>query len=60
VVEPGDPEALADALVRVLENRQFAERLSRGALEDAEQLRWTPDRYAMALRQIVDAAVLTG
>jgi glycosyltransferase involved in cell wall biosynthesis len=60
LVEPGDPNALAGALVRVLENRQFAERLSRGALEDAEQLRWTPDLYATALRQFVDAAVLTG
>lgn len=60
LVEPGDAGALASALVRVLENRQLAERLSRGALEDAGYLRWTPDRYATALRQFVDAAVLTG
>jgi glycosyltransferase involved in cell wall biosynthesis len=58
-VEPGDPESLADALVRVLEDRQFAERLARGALADAQQLRWTPDRYARALRQLVDTAILT-
>jgi glycosyltransferase involved in cell wall biosynthesis len=59
LVAPGDPEALAGALVRVLEDRQLAERLSRGALEAAEHLRWTPDRYAKALRGLVDAAVLT-
>jgi glycosyltransferase involved in cell wall biosynthesis len=60
LVAPGDPEALASALVRVLEDRQLAERLSRGALQDAEHLRWTPDRYAKALRGLVDAVVLTG
>jgi glycosyltransferase involved in cell wall biosynthesis len=59
LVEPGDAQALADALVRVLEDRQLAERLSRGALQSAEHLRWTPDRYAKALRQLVDTAVLT-
>jgi glycosyltransferase involved in cell wall biosynthesis len=60
LVEPGDAQALADALLRVLEDRQLAERLSRGALDSAERLRWTPDRYANALRDLVDAAVLTG
>jgi glycosyltransferase involved in cell wall biosynthesis len=59
LVEPGDADALADALVRVLEDRQFAERLSRGALQSAQHLRWTPERYAEALRQLVDTAVLT-
>jgi glycosyltransferase involved in cell wall biosynthesis len=48
LVEPGDAEALAAGLVRVLEDRQFAERLSRGALQSAQHLRWTPDRYAKA------------
>jgi glycosyltransferase involved in cell wall biosynthesis len=59
LVEPGDAEGLAGALVRVLEDRELAERLSRGALEAAEHLRWTPDRYAKALRDFVDRAVLT-
>lgn len=59
LVEPGDAEALAAALVRVLADRRFAERLSRGALQSAQHLRWTPDRYAKALRQLVDTAVLT-
>jgi glycosyltransferase involved in cell wall biosynthesis len=60
LVEPGDAEGLAAALVRVLEDRELAERLSRGALQSAERLRWTPDRYAKALRHFVDTAVLTG
>jgi glycosyltransferase involved in cell wall biosynthesis len=59
LVEPDDGEALAAALVRVLEDREFAQRLARGALQHAEQLRWTPDRYANALRELVDTAVLT-
>jgi glycosyltransferase involved in cell wall biosynthesis len=59
LVEPGDAEALAAGLVRVLEDRQFAERLSQGALQSAQYLQWTPDRYAKALRQLVDTAVLT-
>jgi glycosyltransferase involved in cell wall biosynthesis len=59
LVEPGDPGALARALLRVLEDREFAERLSSGAREAAEHLRWTPGRYAEALRELVDAAVLS-
>jgi glycosyltransferase involved in cell wall biosynthesis len=59
LVEPGDAEGLAAALVRVLEDREFAERLSRGALQSAQHIRWTPDRYAKSLRQLVDTAVLT-
>jgi glycosyltransferase involved in cell wall biosynthesis len=58
LVEPGDAEALAAALVRVLADRRFAERLSRGALQSAQHLRWTPDRYAKALREPVDTAIL--
>jgi hypothetical protein len=44
--------------LRVLQDREFAERLSSGAREAAEHLRWTPGRYAEALRELVDAAVL--
>jgi glycosyltransferase involved in cell wall biosynthesis len=57
LVAPGDAAALAAALVRVLDNRQLAERLSQGALERAEELRWTPERYAQALRQLVERAL---
>jgi glycosyltransferase involved in cell wall biosynthesis len=55
LVEPGDVEGLAAALTRVLADRGLAERLARGAAEDGEYFRqWTPDRYADALRALVD------
>jgi glycosyltransferase involved in cell wall biosynthesis len=57
LVRRGDAEELADALVRVLDDRSFAERLSRGALEDAERLRCTPTEFSTALRQFVDSAL---
>jgi glycosyltransferase involved in cell wall biosynthesis len=58
VVERGSPEALADALVRVLSDRSFAEWLGRGALKDAERLRWTPMRYARALEDLVERVLM--
>ena len=54
LVEPGDPGQLARALVRVLNDRELAERLGRRALADAGQLRATPGRYAEALRDVVE------
>lgn len=57
LVPRGDAAALAEALVRVLDDRQLAERLSRGAMEAGEQLRWTPERYARTLRRFVDHAL---
>jgi glycosyltransferase involved in cell wall biosynthesis len=59
LVAPGDAPALADALVRVLTDRTLAERLSRGALEDAARLRSTPEHFAEAFRRLVDDAVRT-
>ena len=57
LVPRGDVEGLADALVRILDERTFAERLSRGALEDAERLRCTPTEFSTAFRQFVDSAL---
>ena len=57
LVPPGDVERLADALVRVLSDRELAERLSRGALEDAYRFSWSPERYAHAVRDLVDRAM---
>lgn len=54
LVRPGDPASLADGLGRVLADRALADRLGRAAAEDAERFRWTPDRYADALRELVD------
>jgi glycosyltransferase involved in cell wall biosynthesis len=60
LVPPDDAEALADALARVLGDRPFADRLGRAAAEDAEQFRWTPERYANALRDLVDRVLAGG
>jgi glycosyltransferase involved in cell wall biosynthesis len=57
VVERGDAAALADALVRVLSDRDFAERLGRGAAEDAAELGRSPERYAQALADLVERAL---
>jgi glycosyltransferase involved in cell wall biosynthesis len=57
LVPPGDAERLADALVRVLSDRELAERLGRGALEDAGRFHWSPERYADAVRDLVDRAM---
>jgi glycosyltransferase involved in cell wall biosynthesis len=57
LVPPGDAERLADALVRVLSDRELAERLGRGALEDAGRFHWSPERYADAVRDMVDRAM---
>jgi glycosyltransferase involved in cell wall biosynthesis len=53
LVEPGDPEALADALVRVLSDRALAERLAEGARAAATPWLQTPDQYARRMRELV-------
>jgi glycosyltransferase involved in cell wall biosynthesis len=58
LVEPGDTTALADALVRVLGDRELAERLASGARESAEPWLATPEEYAARLREAVDRVVL--
>jgi len=54
LVEPGDPQGLADALVRVLSDRPLAERL--GAASHAAVRPWlaTPEEYARRIRELVD------
>jgi glycosyltransferase involved in cell wall biosynthesis len=55
LVEPEDPAALADALVRVLADPASAQRL--GAAGHASVQSWlaTPDEYARRIRELVDA-----
>jgi glycosyltransferase involved in cell wall biosynthesis len=57
LVPRGNVEELADAMVRILDDRAFAERLSRGALKDAERWRCTPGEFSRAFRQLVDSAL---
>lgn len=57
LIPAGDAGALAQALLRVLRDREFAARLAAGALADARQFQWTPAGYARAVRQMVDSVV---
>jgi glycosyltransferase involved in cell wall biosynthesis len=53
LVEPGDPDALADALVRVLSDRVLAERLAEGARSAAAPWLQTPEQYAQRMRELI-------
>ena len=53
LVDPDDPAALADALVRVLSNRALAEQLSDGARGAAAPWLQTPEEYARRMRELV-------
>ena len=54
LVEPGDTEALAEALVRVLSDREVAERLGRGAHASADLWTISPQEFARRLRALVE------
>jgi glycosyltransferase involved in cell wall biosynthesis len=53
LVEAGDPDALADALVRVLSDRALAEGLAEGARAAAAPWLQTPEQYAERMRELV-------
>jgi glycosyltransferase involved in cell wall biosynthesis len=53
LVPPRDPQALADALERVLADRGLAEQLGAGAKRSAETWVATPDEYAARLEALV-------
>jgi glycosyltransferase involved in cell wall biosynthesis len=53
LVPPEDPEALADALTRVLSDHELQERLSEGALASASEWLQTPEQYAAHVRELV-------
>ena len=53
LVPPQDPQALADALVRVLSDSVLAERLGAGAKASAAEWVATPDEYAARLEALV-------
>jgi glycosyltransferase involved in cell wall biosynthesis len=58
LVEPRDPVALADAIVRVLANRELATRLGSAARRNVEELAETPEKYAARLRSLVERTLL--
>ena len=53
LVPPEDPDALADALVRVLSDRALQERLAAGARTSAADWLQTPEQYAAHVRELV-------
>ena len=57
LVPPGDTEALADALVRLLSDRAEAERLAAAARPSVEPWLATPEEYAQRVRLLVDGTI---
>lgn len=57
LVPPGDPPALADALIRVLRDAELAERLGGTARRTGESLMATPAEYAAKVADVVRAAL---
>jgi glycosyltransferase involved in cell wall biosynthesis len=54
LVEPGDAAVFADAVVRVLTDRELAERLAAGAAASADRWLQAPEEYADRMRDLVD------
>ena len=54
LVPPGDASALAGALVRVLQDRELAERLGSAARIAVQPWLATPEEYARQIRDLVD------
>ena len=57
LVPPDDSDALADALIRPLEDRGLLERLAAGARASAEPWLQTPDEYARKMLALVESAL---
>jgi glycosyltransferase involved in cell wall biosynthesis len=54
LVEPGDTQELADAIVRILTDRPLAERLSAGAHASAGFWTSSPEEFASRIRALVE------
>ncbi|MCZ7589612.1 MAG: glycosyltransferase family 4 protein [Gaiella sp.] len=57
VVDPGRPDEIAGALVRILSDRSLAERLGRGGRARAAQWTYTPEEYADRVAELVGRAL---
>jgi glycosyltransferase involved in cell wall biosynthesis len=60
LIPPRDPQALADALVRILTDRPLSERLAADAHRSVEPWIATPDEYAERLRALVESLAASG
>ena len=56
LVDPDDPDAIADALVALLQDRELAARLGANGAAWASTLDTRPTRFAQLLRDLVDVA----
>jgi glycosyltransferase involved in cell wall biosynthesis len=59
LVPPEDPDALAEALVRILADRARAERLGAAAREAVRPWLASPEEYARRVRELVDEVTAT-
>jgi glycosyltransferase involved in cell wall biosynthesis len=60
LVRPGDADALADALIRVLSDRALAERLGASGRRGVKPWLVTPEEYARRVRELVEKVVASG
>jgi glycosyltransferase involved in cell wall biosynthesis len=56
LIDPDDPQGLADALVRILSDREYAGRLGAAARRTGEEWGVTPAEYAEKLRTLIACA----
>ena len=54
LIEPGNPQALAEGIQYLLEDPVFAEHLARGAKRDVQQYTW--ERRAAAILRLLEGA----
>jgi len=57
LVDADRPQAIADALARVLSDRALAERLGAGGLTRSDEWTYTADEYADRVMELVGSAV---
>jgi glycosyltransferase involved in cell wall biosynthesis len=57
LVAPGDPGALADALVRVLTDRDLATRMGEAGHRQVEGEGWSAEGFARSVRGVVDSVL---
>jgi glycosyltransferase involved in cell wall biosynthesis len=55
--DPDDVEGLAEAIMRVLSNRELAERMGQAARERVETFLFTPEQFAERMAELVERAV---